>query len=94
MVAQTRLTLIANPGETPSHADTHDHRHVTVLAVVIGAALIGLLPVLVPAIATPSGDVAAHVQPTPGEAAPVDYFPAQFQNQAQSAQPEEHIQAF
>lgn len=58
------------------------------------AAFIGLLFPWVSGSFVQSGDVAAYMQPVPSEMAPSVYTPDVYPNQAQNAQPEEHIQAF
>ena len=58
------------------------------------AAVVGLLFPWVSGSLVQSGDAAAYVQPVPSEMAPSVYTPDVYPNQAQHAQPEEHIQAF
>jgi|InoplaM3SPM_1038593.scaffolds.fasta_scaffold146698_1 hypothetical protein len=58
------------------------------------AAFVGLLFPWISGDLVQSGDAAAYMQPVPSEMAPFVYTPDVYPNQAQNAQPEEHIQAF
>lgn len=91
---QDGLNLVTNTTGMAPRAQVGKHRHGLVLAIVSGTILIGALQIL-PATGDKSGaGVAMQIPPTAQADARVDYFPAQYQNQSQNAQAEEHIQAF
>jgi hypothetical protein len=81
--------------EVPSiHVSDPDRYGRQTAGVLIVLALLGAVQMFLSGNVAQSGDVATHVEPIPAEMAPTDYFPAQYVNQAQHSQPEEHIQAF
>jgi hypothetical protein len=86
-----KTTLRAVP---ESHASTGDRYGRQTAAVLILLVMLGALQMLFSQNIAQSEDAAASLEPIPAEIAPANYLPAQYVNQAQHSQPEEHIQAF
>lgn len=86
------LALISNATSSRTSAR---RRLLVVTVVALLAVVLVVMPQLFNAgtVALPGG-ARAEVQSTPAEMTPTDYFPAQYQNQAQHSPPEDHIQAF
>jgi hypothetical protein len=91
---QDGITLVTHTTGMASRAQGGKHRRNLVLAIVSSAILISALQIL-PAPGDKSvAGVVIHIPQSAQADAQVKYFPAQYVNQAQNAQAEEHIQAF
>lgn len=87
--------FVVTGGMSPlKHA--HKVRHGLLVSIVCGVVLISALQVIDIPANPPAAIVAGPVQSAPAQqsAADADYFPAQYRNQAQMSEAEEHIQAF
>jgi hypothetical protein len=93
---QDGIPLVNNTTGMAPRVQVVKHRHglVLVVAIVSGTILFSSLQMLSVTGDMAGAGIAMQIPPTAQADARVDYFPAQYQNQSQNAQAEEHIQAF
>jgi hypothetical protein len=93
---QDGIPLVNNTTGMAPRVQVVKHRHglVLVVAIVSGTILFSSLQMLSVTGDMAGAGVAIQIPPTTQVTERVEYFPAQYQNQSQNAQAEEHIQAF